>query len=132
MMLYIDYLFEFMIQAFRGLDLEESTKAYWISILKRLLGIVVITGILFGLVAILLLVLDGLNDGSSIAILFNYFIALYIVASLPTTLDTLRSLKHIEDQKHKHMSLIYIVCIMVFGVLLHFGGSETLFGLLDV
>lgn len=131
-MLYIEYLFEFMVSALRGLDEENSTKSYVISILTKLFGIVVITGILFGIVAILLLMLDGINEGSSILVLFKYFILLYAVASLPSLLDTLRSLRTTKNRNHKSMCMYYVVSIIIFGVILHFGGHETFFGLLDV
>lgn len=131
-MLYIEYLFEFMMSALRGLDEENSTKSYVISILAKLFGMVVITGILFGIVAILLLMLDGINEGSSILVLFKYFILLYAVASLPSLLDTFRSLRTTKNRNHKSMCMYYVASIIIFGVILHFGGYETFFGLLDV
>lgn len=131
-MLYINELFEFMLTAFRGLEHENSKKAYALSIMKKLAGIVVITGILFGLVLLVLLIIDGFNEHGAVAILFNNILALYIVASLPTIIDTLRALKSTASNEYRLMSVIYVFCIMILGVLLHIGGNETLFGLLDV
>lgn len=131
-MLYIEYLFEFMMSALKGLDEENSTKSYVNAILKKLLGIVVITVVLFGLFALALLIIVGSSNHPIIILLFEQLLWLYIIAMLPSTIRTLGTIKTTGDTKYKLMCMLYIVCMMIFGVILQLVGNEVIFGLLDV
>lgn len=131
---YTNELFDFMMSAFKGLDYDCSLtkKDYILMMLKKILGMIVITGCLLGIVSLLFILINPKSQDATLTILFTYFVLLYIVSSIPSLIDTLRTYRIHQDVFYRRMVIVYLVLIVISGILLHFGGTETLSGLLDL
>lgn len=100
--------------------------------LKKILGMIVITGCLLGIVSLLFILINPKSQDATLTILFTYFVLLYIVSSIPSLIDTLRTYRIHQDVFYRRMVIVYLVLIVISGILLHFGGTETLSGILDL
>jgi hypothetical protein len=132
-MMMLTEVYQLMMDALKGLpyDYRLSKMSYYWAILKKLFGVVMMTGVLFIITSLILFIIDELFGGDSFVILVKYVVLLYVVATIPTIIDTIRISVANAYRRYTGYVIIYLILLVTTGFLLHLAGAESLVSLIE-
>ncbi|MDY0074780.1 MAG: hypothetical protein WC992_00840 [Acholeplasmataceae bacterium] len=131
-MIHIEDIFKLLIHVTRGIDYVsgQTLGDYFRSILIKTLGFLSLTLIYFVLFALLSYLIDLWINSSLFVYVIRYVGFIFILASIPSLIDTQR-IHHIQkDNIYMQATMILWMIVILCFLLLHFLGADVLMHLI--
>jgi hypothetical protein len=131
-MIHIEDIFKLLINVTRGIDFvsNQTLGDYFVSIIKKTLGFISLTLVYFVLLAVMSYLIDLLINSSLFVYVIRYVGFIFILASIPSLIDTQR-IQHIQkDDIYMKATMILWMSVILCFLLLHFLGADILIHLI--